>query len=146
MSSLLWTVAEQRLVQDEKKKARRHSSLPYARPIASAMRPKDKKKKKGGAAAADLDEDAPPAEDGEAGDAAGPKGAVEVTAEDLADEEWGPVKDKKKGKKDKKKKGKAAKDEDEEPARKKPVRTGSTAGPPNGGDGRGRDSSPILIE
>ncbi|KAL1702921.1 hypothetical protein EV121DRAFT_261598 [Schizophyllum commune] len=77
---------------------------------------KDKKKKKGGAAAADLDEDAPPAEDGEAGDAAGPKGAVEVTAEDLADEEWGPVKDKKKGKKDKKKKGKAAKDEDEEPA------------------------------
>ena len=38
-------------------------------------------------------------------------------------------------------------DEDEdEPARKRPVRTGSNAGLPDGGDGRGRDSSPILIE
>lgn len=41
------------------------------------------------------------------------KQAVEVTAEDLADEEWGPVTEKKKGKKSKKK-GKAAEDQDEE--------------------------------
>lgn len=34
-----------------------------------------------------------------------PKGPIEVTAEDLADEEWGPVKDKK-GKKGKGKKAK----------------------------------------
>ncbi|KAL1659598.1 ubiquitin-conjugating enzyme/RWD-like protein [Schizophyllum commune] len=38
-------------------------------------------------------------------------------------------------------------DEDEdEPARKRSVRTGSNAGLPDGGDNRGRDSSPILIE
>lgn len=73
---------------------------------------KDKKKKKGGAAA-DIDEDAP-AGDAEADDAAESKGPVQVTADDLADEEWGPVKEKKKGKKDKKKKGKAAKDEEED--------------------------------
>ena len=41
---------------------------------------------------------------------------VEVTAEQLADEEWGPVKEKgKKGKKGKDKKGKVQDDEDEEP-------------------------------
>lgn len=38
------------------------------------------------------------------------KQAIEVTADDLADEEWGPVKEKKKPKK----KGKAAADKDEE--------------------------------
>jgi translation initiation factor 5B len=41
-----------------------------------------------------------------------PKGAVEVTAEDLADEEWGPVKEKKK--KDKKGKGKKSKQQDDD--------------------------------
>ena len=46
LNSLPCTVVEQLLVQDEKKKVRRHSSLPYARPLSSAMRPKDKKKKK----------------------------------------------------------------------------------------------------
>lgn len=43
------------------------------------------------------------------------KGPVEMTAEELADEEWGPVKEKgKKGKKGKGKKGKAVDDEDED--------------------------------
>ena len=46
---------------------------------------------------------------------------MEMTAEDLADEEWGPVKEKgKKGKKGKGKKGKAQADEDEEEAEGKP--------------------------
>ena len=50
--------------------------------------------------------------DGEAatgkGDISAPKPGVPVTPDDLADEEWGPVKEKgKKGKKDKPKKGKA---------------------------------------
>jgi translation initiation factor 5B len=40
------------------------------------------------------------------------KGPVEVTADDLADEEWGPVKEKKK--KDKKGKGKKSKQQEEE--------------------------------
>jgi hypothetical protein len=40
------------------------------------------------------------------------KGPIEVTAEDLADEEWGPVKEKKK--KDKKGKAKKSKGQDEE--------------------------------
>ncbi|KAI0662858.1 hypothetical protein C8Q70DRAFT_1042556 [Cubamyces menziesii] len=85
---------------------------------------KKKEKKKGGAAA---DEDASvsfadgvaPGEgsDGEAaaakGDISAPQKATQMTAEELADEEWGPVKEKgKKGKKGKKK-GKAH-DEDEE--------------------------------
>ena len=38
---------------------------------------------------------------------------MQMTAEELADEEWGPVKKDKKGKKGKKK-GKAAQDEEEE--------------------------------
>ncbi|KAI0318112.1 hypothetical protein OF83DRAFT_1163613 [Amylostereum chailletii] len=58
--------------------------------------------------------------DGEAaaakGDISAPKGGVEMTPDELADEEWGPVKEKKKGKKDKKKKGKADKEEEEEAA------------------------------
>lgn len=40
---------------------------------------------------------------------------MEVTADDLADEEWGPVKGKK-GKKGKGKKGKAAQDDEDEDA------------------------------
>jgi translation initiation factor 5B len=56
--------------------------------------------------------------DGEA--AAVSKNPVQVTAEDLADEEWGPVKEKKKKeKKGKGKKGKAQ-DEDEDEEEEKP--------------------------
>lgn len=45
------------------------------------------------------------------GDISSSKKPVEVTAEDLADEEWGPVKEKgKKGKKGSAKKGKAKED------------------------------------
>lgn len=61
---------------------------------------KDKKKAKKGAM-----ESPPPEDPEEAAEAAEAKKPVEVTAEDLADEEWGPVKGKK-GKKDKGKKGK----------------------------------------
>ena len=43
------------------------------------------------------------------------KGPVQMTAEELADEEWGPVKDKKKGKKGKKKGHTADEDEAEAP-------------------------------
>ena len=54
--------------------------------------------------------------DGEAasakGDISAPKTGVTVTPEDLADEEWGPVKEK--GKKGKKGKGKQSKAEDED--------------------------------
>ncbi|KAI0761761.1 hypothetical protein BC629DRAFT_1584115 [Irpex lacteus] len=49
------------------------------------------------------------------GEAALSKAPVEVTADDLADEEWGPVKGKK-GKKGKGKKGKAAQDDEDEDA------------------------------
>ena len=45
------------------------------------------------------------------------KGAVEVSAEDLADEEWGPVKEKKK--KDKKGKGENSKQRNEEEEKEK---------------------------
>ena len=61
---------------------------------------------------------APPGEgsDGEAaaakGDISAPKSGVTVTADDLADEEWGPVKEK--GKKVKKSKAKGSKKEDED--------------------------------
>ena len=54
----------------------------------------------------DLDED-------EGLEAPADKGPVQMTAEELADEGWGPVKDKKKGKKGKKG-GKAAEDEEPE--------------------------------
>ncbi|CDO74198.1 hypothetical protein BN946_scf185043.g250 [Trametes cinnabarina] len=95
---------------------------------------KDKKKdkKKGGAAEEDASvsfADGPaPGEgsDGEAaaakGDISAPQKPVQVTAEELADEEWGPVKEKgKKGKKGKKK-GKAQdEDEDEKPADTPPL-------------------------
>lgn len=46
------------------------------------------------------------------GDISAPKSGVMVTADDLADEEWGPVKDK--GKKVKKGKAKKSKAEDED--------------------------------
>ncbi|CAK5262455.1 unnamed protein product [Mycena citricolor] len=75
---------------------------------------KDKKKDKKKAVAYDEDEDTPldPAVDDEAAGAS--KKPTEMTAEELADEEWGPVKEKKKGKKGKGKKSKAQDDEDED--------------------------------
>jgi translation initiation factor 5B len=42
------------------------------------------------------------------------KQPIEVTAEDLADEEWGPVKDNKKKEKKGKKKGKSVVEDEEE--------------------------------
>ncbi|KAJ7499438.1 hypothetical protein FB451DRAFT_1205448 [Mycena latifolia] len=80
---------------------------------------KDKKKaKKGAASDAVNGVDDPPAGEASDGEAAAvSKKPVEVTAEDLADEEWGPVKEKvKKGKKGKAKKGKAQ-DESEDEAK-----------------------------
>jgi translation initiation factor 5B len=74
-----------------------------------------KEKKKAKKAGWDDEADSTPAPDaaaGEDGEAAPSKAPVEVTAEDLADEEWGPVKEKK-GKKGKKGK-KAAKEEADE--------------------------------
>ncbi|KAJ7590596.1 hypothetical protein C8J56DRAFT_1013560 [Mycena floridula] len=50
------------------------------------------------------------------GDISASKGPIQVTAEDLADEEWGPVKEKKKGKKGKGKKSKDKEDSDQEEA------------------------------
>lgn len=78
---------------------------------ASQTKKKDKKdKKKAKAGIQDLPVDDLPEEV----DVPPPsKQAIEVTAEDLADEEWGPVKEKKKDKKGKKK-GKVAVDEEEE--------------------------------
>ena len=82
-----------------------------------------KKEKKGGAAkwndVSFADGPAPgEGSDGEAaaakGDISAPKAGVQMTADELADEEWGPVKEKgKKGKKGKKK-GKAQDEEEEE--------------------------------
>ena len=80
---------------------------------------KDKKKDKKGGNDVKFDDGPPPGEgsDTEAaaakGDISAPKSGVQMTAEELADEEWGPVKKDKKGKKGKKK-GKAAQDEEEE--------------------------------
>lgn len=90
---------------------------------ASAKGKKDKKDKKAGkkgAAEVSFADGPSPGEgsDGEAaaakGDISAPKGPVQMTAEELADEEWGPVKEKgKKGKK-KGKKGKAQEDDEDE--------------------------------
>ncbi|KAL0949089.1 hypothetical protein HGRIS_009180 [Hohenbuehelia grisea] len=77
---------------------------------ASSNKKKDKKKPKKAAALSDDEA----VEDGTAnGDAVESKKPVKMTAEELADEEWGPVKDKK-GKKGKKGKGKKVQDEDED--------------------------------
>ncbi|CCM01032.1 uncharacterized protein FIBRA_03080 [Fibroporia radiculosa] len=89
---------------------------------ASSRTKKDKKDKKAGKKpAADVSfADGPsPGEgsDGEAaaakGDISAPQKPIQMTAEDLADEEWGPVKDTKKSKKGKGKKGKAHDDDAE---------------------------------
>ncbi|CCO37330.1 Eukaryotic translation initiation factor 5B Short=eIF-5B [Rhizoctonia solani AG-1 IB] len=85
---------------------------------ASSGKKKDKKKNKKGADPVDDAEPKAEANEGAAADDTGaPKAPVEMTAEDLADEEWGPAKTKKdKGKKGKKKGAAKAeeKDEDEE--------------------------------
>ncbi len=67
---------------------------------------KDKKKAKSHPPIDDLAEEV----DG----AAQSKQPVEVTAEDLADEEWGPVKEKKKKEKKGKKKGKSVVEDEEQ--------------------------------
>ncbi|KAF8589995.1 hypothetical protein K439DRAFT_1628210 [Ramaria rubella] len=78
---------------------------------AAAKNKKDKKKsRKGAEPSVSFEDGRPPGEasDGEAaaakGDISAPKAPVQVTAEDLANEEWGPVEEKggKKGKKGKK--------------------------------------------
>jgi translation initiation factor 5B len=91
---------------------------------ATQKNKKDKKgKKKSGAAdtaeaSVSFADGPPPGEgsDGEAaaakGDITAPRPGVEVTPDDLADEEWGPVKEK--GKKGKKGKGKKVITEDED--------------------------------
>ncbi|KAG8763881.1 hypothetical protein FRC11_010001 [Ceratobasidium sp. 423] len=82
---------------------------------ASTGKKKDKKKNK---KAADPEDEAPVTTGGDGAiandDTSAPKGPVEMTAEDLADEEWGPVKGKKdKGKKGKKKGAAKAEEKDE---------------------------------
>ncbi|KAF8169499.1 hypothetical protein BJ912DRAFT_933806 [Pholiota molesta] len=75
--------------------------------ISSAGKAKKKEKKKAKGGFDDLVNEVPV-------EAIESKKPVEVTAEDLADEEWGPVKEKKKDKKGKSKKGKQLQDEGEE--------------------------------
>lgn len=77
--------------------------------LKASSKKKDKKKNKKAAAEEDVD-----FANGDAAEDAAPKAAPkEVTAEELADEEWGPAKEKgKKGKKAKGKKGKAADEEE----------------------------------
>lgn len=78
----------------------------------SAKGKKDKKKaKKGGLDLADAEDAIPEGE----GEVTAAKNPVEMTAEELADEEWGPSKEKgKKAKKGKAKKGKAQADSGDE--------------------------------
>ena len=95
---------------------------------ASSKKPKKEKEKKAKKAATFAEGPGPgDGSDGEAaaakGDITAPKKATTMTADDLADEEWGPVKEKgKKGKK-KGKKGKVDADDEEidEPAPETPV-------------------------
>ncbi|KAF8966419.1 hypothetical protein BDZ97DRAFT_1903742 [Flammula alnicola] len=75
---------------------------------ASKAKKKDKKKNKAGANDSDDFENESPAATIES------KKPVEVTAEDLADEEWGPVHEKKKEKKGKGKKGKQEEEDEKE--------------------------------
>jgi translation initiation factor 5B len=97
-------------VRDRSEAARSQSALK-----ATSKGKKEKKKPKK-SAAHDLANgaDDPPVAEGSDGEAASKK-PVEVTAEDLADEEWGPVKEKaKKGKKGKAKKGKVQEESEDE--------------------------------
>ncbi|KAF8629641.1 hypothetical protein AX15_003372 [Amanita polypyramis BW_CC] len=73
--------------------------------IKASKSKKDKKKSKKGVD--DVINGSVEVEDSAAADDSGAKEAIQVTADDLADEEWGPVKEKKK--KDKKKKDKKVK-------------------------------------
>ncbi|KAJ7762728.1 hypothetical protein DFH07DRAFT_956629 [Mycena maculata] len=86
---------------------------------ATSKGKKDKKKPKKSAGSDPVNgvNDAPAGEEPDEEASVASKKPVEVTAEDLADEEWGPVKEKvKKGKKGKAKKGKAQ-DESEDEAK-----------------------------
>ncbi|EUC67517.1 translation initiation factor 5B [Rhizoctonia solani AG-3 Rhs1AP] len=94
---------------------------------ASTNKKKDKKKNKKGA---DPVDEAPATGADEAvtnDDTGAPKAPVEMTAEDLADEEWGPVKGKKdKGKKGKKKGAAKAEEKDEDEGEPMAVETTPT--------------------
>ncbi|KAF8898156.1 hypothetical protein CPB84DRAFT_1167176 [Gymnopilus junonius] len=90
--------------------------------MSNAGKKKDKeKKKKAKSGVTDLEDSAGNDEVLEKEESKRP---VEVTAEDLADEEWGPVKEKKK--KDKKGKGKQGKKEEEEDEEKENIETPTT--------------------
>ncbi|KAJ2918206.1 hypothetical protein MD484_g2161, partial [Candolleomyces efflorescens] len=115
---------------------------------ASSNKKKDKKKKN-----KPVQED----EDEEIAEGAAPvdKGPVQMTAEELADEEWGPVSSKDKKKKDKKGKKKSnAVDEDEEPeaAKETPIATPPKASTPQpqaegdaDGDADDADGAPKIL-
>ncbi|KXN84214.1 Eukaryotic translation initiation factor 5B [Leucoagaricus sp. SymC.cos] len=70
------------------------------------------------------------------------KQATEVTAEDLADEEWGPMKEKKKKDKKGKKKGKGAAEDDEDEASK--AAQGTPTAPENEED-EAQDAGPKIL-
>ncbi|KAJ7283275.1 hypothetical protein C8J57DRAFT_1432470 [Mycena rebaudengoi] len=103
--------------------------------LKATSKGKKEKKKPKKSAAYDLANgaDDPPVAEGSDGEAAAAsKKPVEVTAEDLADEEWGPVKEKaKKGKKGKAKKGKVQEESEDEAKIDEPQATAaSTPAPP----------------
>ncbi|EIW62251.1 translation initiation factor eIF5B [Trametes versicolor FP-101664 SS1] len=120
---------------------------------------KDKKKdKKKGGADVSFADGAGPGEgsDGEdaaaKGDISAPKKAVQMTAEELADEEWGPVKEKGKKAKKGKKKGKTQDDdeEEEEKADAPPARAEATQSPApeskaDEGEDGGEDGGPKVL-
>lgn len=90
-----------------------HSILQSAIKASSGKPKKDKKKAKKASPATPLSGAQSDQEDDVS------KGPVQMTAEELADEEWGPAKEKgKKGKKGKGKKGKKDESEDEEEEKK----------------------------
>ncbi|KAL0066009.1 eukaryotic translation initiation factor 5B [Marasmius tenuissimus] len=104
---------------------------------ASSKGKKDKKdKKKEKKAAAPIDADDEPSDDAEAPSSKKP---VEVTADDLADEEWGPVKEK--GKKGKKGKGKKARNEEPEEEEQEQVAT-----PPKPVDAPAKETPPPAAQ
>ncbi|RXW24243.1 hypothetical protein EST38_g1624 [Candolleomyces aberdarensis] len=113
---------------------------------ASSGKKKDKKKKN---KAVQEDEDDEIAEGGAPAD----KGPVQMTAEELADEEWGPVKDKKKKDKKGKKKSNAVEDDEEpEAAKETPIATPQRVATPQpqaepdaDGDADEADSGPKVL-
>lgn len=120
---------------------------------------KDKKKdKKKGGADVSFADGAGPGEgsDGEdaaaKGDISAPKKAVQMTAEELADEEWGPVKEKGKKAKKGKKKGKTQDDDEEEeekvdapPARAEAAQSPAPESKADEGEDGGEDGGPKVL-